>query len=143
MTFKDACNIKNNQTGKPGNVVHLSNLCTEITEVTSKEGAAICRNLGSVNLARHVMVDEAGVASFDFTKLAETVRIAVPMLDRVIDINYYTVPQASSANARMASDWPRHHGPAGCVLPDAAAVPIRLRLSSYRRRFRRRSTTRR
>jgi ribonucleoside-diphosphate reductase alpha chain len=37
MTFKDACNLKNNQTGKPGNVIHLSNLCTEITEVSSHE----------------------------------------------------------------------------------------------------------
>ena len=99
MTFKDACNIKNNQTGKPGNVVHLSNLCTEITEVTSKEETAVC-NLGSVNLAQHVVVDDAGVASFDFAKLAETVRIAVPMLDRVIDINYYPVPQAAKANSR-------------------------------------------
>jgi ribonucleoside-diphosphate reductase alpha chain len=94
MTFKDTCNLKCNQTGKPGNVVHLSNLCTEITEVTSRDETAVC-NLGSINLARHV---ENGV--FDFDKLAETVRVAVPMLDRVIDINFYPVPQAASANAR-------------------------------------------
>jgi ribonucleoside-diphosphate reductase alpha chain len=94
MTFKDACNLKCNQTAKPGNVVHLSNLCTEITEVTSPDETAVC-NLGSINLARHVA---NGV--FDFEKLAETVRIAVPMLDRVIDINYYPVPQAANANAR-------------------------------------------
>lgn len=94
MTFKDACNLKCNQTGQPGNVVHLSNLCTEITEVTSSDETAVC-NLGSINLARHV---SDGV--FDFEKLARTVRNAVPMLDRVIDINYYPVPQAASANAR-------------------------------------------
>jgi ribonucleoside-diphosphate reductase alpha chain len=94
MTFKDACNLKCNQTGKPGNVVHLSNLCTEITEVTSREETAVC-NLGSINLARHVKD-----GAFDFEKLARTVQIAVPMLDRVIDINYYPVPQAASANAR-------------------------------------------
>jgi ribonucleoside-diphosphate reductase alpha chain len=94
MTFKDACNLKCNQAGKSGNVVHLSNLCTEITEVTSREETAVC-NLGSINLARHV-IDGA----FDFDKLAQTVRIAVPMLDRVIDINYYPVPQAANANAR-------------------------------------------
>lgn len=94
MTFKDACNLKCNQAGKPGNVVHLSNLCTEITEVTSREETAVC-NLGSINLARHVT--DGG---FDFEKLAQTVKIAVPMLDRVIDINYYPVPQAASANAR-------------------------------------------
>jgi len=94
MTFKDACNLKCNQTGKPGSVVHLSNLCTEITEVTSRDETAVC-NLGSINLARHVKD-----GAFDFEKLAETVRIAVPMLDRVIDINYYPVPQAASANER-------------------------------------------
>jgi ribonucleoside-diphosphate reductase alpha chain len=94
MTFKDACNLKCNQTGKPGNVVHLSNLCTEITEVTSRDETAVC-NLGSINLARHLKD-----GSFDFEKLAETVRIAVPMLDRVIDINFYPVPQAASANER-------------------------------------------
>ena len=94
MVFKDACNAKCNQTGLPENIVHLSNLCTEITEVTSSDETAVC-NLGSVNLARH-MTD--GV--FDFEKLAATVRHAVPMLDRVIDINYYPVPQASSSNSR-------------------------------------------
>ena len=94
MTFKDACNLKCNQTGKSGNVVHLSNLCTEITEVTSQAETAVC-NLGSINLARHVTN-----GAFDFDKLAQTVTIAVPMLDRVIDINYYPVPQAANANQR-------------------------------------------
>lgn len=94
MTFKDACNEKSNQTGKPGNVIHLSNLCTEITEVTSDAETAVC-NLGSINLSRHV-VD--GI--FDFAKLAHTVRAAIPMLDRVIDINYYPVAKAAQANSR-------------------------------------------
>ncbi len=93
MTFKDTTNLRCNQTGKPGNVVHLSNLCTEITEVTSQEQTAVC-NLGSINLARHVLNGQ-----FDFAKLAATVRLAVPMLDRVIDINYYPVPQASGSNS--------------------------------------------
>jgi ribonucleoside-diphosphate reductase alpha chain len=99
MTFKDATNLKCNQTGKPGNVVHLSNLCTEITEVTSKDQTAVC-NLGSINLARHITMDANGAACFDYVKLAETVRVAVPMLDRVIDINYYPVQQAASSNAK-------------------------------------------
>ncbi|HVW77142.1 MAG TPA: ribonucleoside-diphosphate reductase subunit alpha [Alloacidobacterium sp.] len=94
MTFKDTTNLKCNQTGAPGNVVHLSNLCTEITEVTSSAETAVC-NLGSVNLARHVTNGK-----FDFAKLARTVSTAVPMLDRVIDINYYPVEQAASANNR-------------------------------------------
>ncbi len=94
MTFKDACNIKNNQTGLPQNVVHLSNLCTEITEVTSQEETAVC-NLGSINLARHV-----SEGAFDFEKLAATVRRAVPFLDRVIDINFYPTPSAAASNRR-------------------------------------------
>jgi ribonucleoside-diphosphate reductase alpha chain len=94
MTFKDACNIKCNQTGEPENVVHLSNLCTEITEVTSHGETAVC-NLGSINLGRHLTDGK-----FDFEKLAATVRHAVPMLDRVIDINYYPIPQAAVSNSR-------------------------------------------
>ena len=94
MTFKDACNIKNNQTGLPQNVVHLSNLCTEITEVTSQGETAVC-NLGSINLSRHV-----NDGSFDFEKLAATVRRAVPFLDRVIDINFYPTAAAAASNRR-------------------------------------------
>jgi len=99
MTFKDACNLKNNQTGKPGNVIHLSNLCTEITEVSSQEQTAVC-NLGSINLSRHVSIGASGVPAFDFEKLAHTIRAAIPMLDRVIDINYYPIPQAAKSNAQ-------------------------------------------
>jgi ribonucleoside-diphosphate reductase alpha chain len=99
MTFKDACNLKNNQTLNAGNVIHLSNLCTEITEVSSREQTAVC-NLGSINLARHVSTDDAGISNFDFEKLARTVRAAIPMLDRVIDINYYPIPQAAGSNAQ-------------------------------------------
>jgi ribonucleoside-diphosphate reductase alpha chain len=94
MTFKDACNRKSNQTGLPHNVIHLSNLCTEITEVTSQDETAVC-NLGSVNLARHV-VD----GRFDFDKLAQTVRTAVRFLDRVIDINFYPTSTAAASNSR-------------------------------------------
>jgi ribonucleoside-diphosphate reductase alpha chain len=94
MVFKDACNLKCNQTGAPGNTVHLSNLCTEITEVTSHAETAVC-NLGSINLGRHLTNGQ-----FDFDKLAATVRHAVPMLDRVIDINYYPVSQAAGSNSR-------------------------------------------
>lgn len=94
MTFKDHSNKKSNQTGKPGNVIHLSNLCTEILEVTSNSETAVC-NLGSVNLARHVVNGE-----FDFDKLGRTVRTAVKYLDRVVDINYYPIAQAESSNKK-------------------------------------------
>ncbi len=92
MTFKDASNQKCNQTKVPGNVVHLSNLCTEILEVTSNEETAVC-NLGSVNLSRHVVNGQ-----FDFEKLQKTVKTAVKFLDKVIDINYYPIDQAKGSN---------------------------------------------
>lgn len=92
MTWKDASNLKANQTGRPQNVIHLSNLCTEILEVTSNQETAVC-NLGSVNLARHI-----SNGAFDFEKLARTVRTAVKYLDRVIDINFYPIDTAKDSN---------------------------------------------
>lgn len=94
MTWKDASNQKSNQTGKPQNVIHLSNLCTEILEVTSNGETAVC-NLGSVNLSRYVENGE-----FNFEKLARNVRIAMKYLDRVIDINFYPIPQAEASNKK-------------------------------------------
>ncbi|MBD8870160.1 ribonucleoside-diphosphate reductase subunit alpha [Nocardioides sp. MJB4] len=98
MTFKDAANRTCNQTTDAGGVgapvVHLSNLCTEIIEVSSDAETAVC-NLGSVNLARHV-----GPDGVDWERLRATVRTAVPLLDRVIDINYYPSEQAAASNPR-------------------------------------------
>ncbi|MBX2986450.1 MAG: ribonucleoside-diphosphate reductase subunit alpha [Bdellovibrionaceae bacterium] len=94
MTFKDHSNKKSNQTGKNGNVIHLSNLCTEILEVTSNKETAVC-NLGSVNLGRHIVDGQ-----FDFEKLGRTVRTAVKYLDRVVDINFYPIDTAESSNRR-------------------------------------------
>ncbi len=94
MTFKDAAHRKSNQTAKPGNVIHLSNLCTEIIEVTSKDETAVC-NLGSLNVGRYV--NERG---FDFEKLRSNVRLAVRQLDRVIDLNYYAIPSTADSNNR-------------------------------------------
>jgi ribonucleoside-diphosphate reductase alpha chain len=93
MTFKDASNTKCNQTGSDDRVVHLSNLCTEILEVTNNDETAVC-NLGSINLGR--LVRDGG---FDFDRLAEVVRTAVPFLDRVIDINFYPTDAAATSNA--------------------------------------------
>jgi ribonucleoside-diphosphate reductase alpha chain len=94
MNFKDSSNLKCNQTGQAGNVVHLSNLCTEILEVTSNAETAVC-NLGSVNLAEHVQNGK-----FNFEQLAHTVTHVVPYLDRVIDINHYSIPQAKGSNTK-------------------------------------------
>ena len=94
MTFKDASNRKANQTLKRENVVHLSNLCTEILEVTSKDETAVC-NLGSLNLGHFV-----GEDGFDLERLGEVVRTAVRYLDRVIDINFYPTDAAGYSNSK-------------------------------------------
>ncbi|MGK3993755.1 ribonucleoside-diphosphate reductase subunit alpha [Sorangium sp. So ce1024] len=99
MTFKDKSNRACNQTALPGRTVHLSNLCTEIVEVTSNDEAAVC-NLGSINLARHTAKSAAGAVTFDFDKLARTVRTAVRQLDRVIDLNYYPIASTRRSNLR-------------------------------------------
>ncbi|MDX9874355.1 MAG: ribonucleoside-diphosphate reductase subunit alpha, partial [Spongiibacteraceae bacterium] len=92
ITFKDPCNLRSPQ--QHVGVVHSSNLCTEITLNTSLDEIAVC-NLGSVNLAQHI-VD----GKLDHKKLEKTIRTAVRMLDNVIDINYYSVPQAKNSNMK-------------------------------------------
>ncbi|MEQ1939102.1 ribonucleoside-diphosphate reductase subunit alpha [Mesorhizobium sp. CN5-321] len=92
VTFKDPCNIRSPQCHV--GVVHSSNLCTEITLNTSKDEVAVC-NLGSVNLVNHVI--EKGL---DLDRLAKTVGTAMRMLDNVIDINFYTIPEARRSNLR-------------------------------------------
>jgi len=92
ITFKDACNVRSPQ--QHIGTIHSSNLCTEITLNTSQEEIAVC-NLGSVNLVNHV--NENGL---DEEKLKKTITTAVRMLDNVIDINYYSVPQAENSNLK-------------------------------------------
>jgi ribonucleoside-diphosphate reductase alpha chain len=92
ITFKDPCNLRSPQ--QHVGVVHSSNLCTEITLNTSEEEIAVC-NLGSVNLAQHI-----NDGKLDHAKLERTIRTAVRMLDNVIDINYYSVPQAKNSNMK-------------------------------------------
>ncbi|HTZ94023.1 MAG TPA: ribonucleoside-diphosphate reductase subunit alpha [Streptosporangiaceae bacterium] len=99
MTFKDSSNAKCNQTAQAGHVVHASNLCTEILEVTSDCETAVC-NLGSVNLARHLITGPAGECAVDWAKLRQTVRTALPFLDRVIDAGYYPSEEAAASNPR-------------------------------------------
>ncbi len=115
MTFKDKSNRACNQTAKPGSTVHLSNLCTEILEVTSAGETAVC-NLGSINLARHINAD-----GFDFERLGRTVDIAVRQLDRVIDLNYYPIGTARTSNLRWR--------PVGLGLMGLQDVFFRLRLA--------------
>ena len=121
MTFKDPPTGSATRPGAaPGeHVVHLSNLCTEILEVNSDGETAVC-NLGSINLAAHLTAD-----GIDWDQLRETVRTAVPFLDRVIDINYYPSDAGRRVQPALAAGRPRADGPAGRVLRAAAAVRLR------------------
>ena len=92
ITFKDACNARSPQQHK--GTIHSSNLCTEITLNTSQDEIAVC-NLGSINLVNHV--EQSGLNQ---EKLKNTITTAVRMLDNVIDINYYSVPQAENSNLK-------------------------------------------
>jgi ribonucleoside-diphosphate reductase alpha chain len=92
ITFKDPCNLRSPQ--QHIGVVHSSNLCTEITLNTSAKEIAVC-NLGSINLANHVTP-----TGIDEPHLQRTVTTAMRMLDNVIDINFYTVPEARASNLR-------------------------------------------
>ena len=97
ITFKDACNVRSPQ--QHAGVVHSSNLCTEITLNTSDTEIAVC-NLGSVNLAQHLVEGPDGRKGVDQAKLKRTVSTAMRMLDNVIDINYYAVKKARDSNLR-------------------------------------------
>jgi len=100
ITFKDACNARSPQ--QHVGTVHSSNLCTEITLNTSTTEIAVC-NLGSVNLLAHMKQTGEGSAAtweLDHTKLQQTVRTAMRMLDNVIDINYYAVAKARNSNLK-------------------------------------------
>ena len=92
VTFKDPCNIRSPQ-GHVG-TVHSSNLCTEITLNTNEDEIAVC-NLGSINLPQHVKDGKINVK-----QLKSSVTTAIRMLDNVIDINYYPVPQAENSNKK-------------------------------------------
>jgi ribonucleoside-diphosphate reductase alpha chain len=92
ITFKDPCNIRSPQ-GHIG-TVHSSNLCTEITLNTNKDEIAVC-NLGSINLPQHIQDGKINIE-----QLKSSVKTAIRMLDNVIDINYYPVPQAENSNKK-------------------------------------------
>ena len=93
MCFKDKANARSAQTGALNNVIHSSNLCTEILEVTDSSQTAVC-NLGSINLSSYVTAS----GKFDFEKLKMVTKTATKFLDRVVDRNFYPTTEASSSN---------------------------------------------
>lgn len=114
MLYKDAINRKSNQSNL--GTIRCSNLCTEITEYTSKDEVAVC-NLASVALPKFVSED----GCFDYIQLYEVVRHMTRNLNRVIDRNHYPVPEASRSNMR--------HRPIGLGIQGLADVFIKMKIA--------------
>ncbi|MBK9963315.1 MAG: ribonucleoside-diphosphate reductase subunit alpha [Saprospiraceae bacterium] len=92
ILFKDAANKKSNQ--KNLGTIRSSNLCTEIIEYTAPDEVAVC-NLASISLPKFIQNK-----TFDFKKLEEVTRVITRNLNRIIDINYYPIPEAQNSNFR-------------------------------------------
>ena len=113
MLYKDACNSKSNQ--KNLGTIKSSNLCTEIIEYTAPDEIAVC-NLASLALPRFVNIEEG---TFDHQKLFEVTYVATKNLNRIIDRNYYPIPEARKSNLR--------HRPIGLGVQGLADAFIMLR----------------
>jgi ribonucleoside-diphosphate reductase alpha subunit len=112
LLYKDACNEKSNQ--KNLGTIKSSNLCTEIIEYTAPDEVAVC-NLASIALPRYVTN-----GTFDFQKLFEITQVVTRNLNKVIDGNYYPIPEAEYSNMR--------HRPIGIGVQGLADVFMMLRL---------------
>ncbi len=112
MLYKDACNEKSNQ--KNLGTIKSSNLCTEIVEYTDKDEVAVC-NLASISLPRFVIDGK-----FDHQKLFDITYVVTKNLNKIIDVNYYPVPEAKRSNMR--------HRPIGIGVQGLADAFILMRL---------------
>jgi ribonucleoside-diphosphate reductase alpha chain len=99
ICYKDASNLKSNQQNL--GTIKSSNLCTEIVEYSSSDETAVC-NLASLGLSKFIVErnKEKGTYQFDYEKLYYVVKRVTKNLDRVIDINYYPIPEAKRSNER-------------------------------------------
>lgn len=93
MLYKDACNAKSNQQNL--GTIKCSNLCTEIVQYSSPDEVAVC-NLASVALNKFVKADH----TYDFQQLHDVVQVMTRNCNRIIDVNYYPVPEARRSNMR-------------------------------------------
>jgi len=114
LLYKDPANKKSNQ--KNLGTIKSSNLCTEIIEYSSPDQAAVC-NLASIALPAFVSADSS---SFNFDKLRQVTGSVVKALNKVIDINFYPIPEAKKSNML--------HRPIGLGIQGLADVFARLRL---------------
>lgn len=114
MLYKDACNRKSNQQNL--GTIKCSNLCTEIVEYTSKDEIAVC-NLASIAVNMFVKSDKK---TYDFEKLKTVAKVVTRNLNKIIDINYYPVPEAKNSNMR--------HRPIGIGIQGMADAFILMRM---------------
>jgi ribonucleoside-diphosphate reductase alpha chain len=117
ILYKDAANGKSNQ--KNLGTIKSSNLCTEIMEYTSPDEVAVC-NLASIALPKFVLTGKDGKKYFDHQKLYEVTKVVTRNLNKVIDVNYYPVPEARKSNFR--------HRPVGLGIQGLADAFILLRM---------------
>lgn len=120
MLFKDACNAKSNQ--KNLGTIKSSNLCTEIVEYTSSDEIAVC-NLASLNLSAFVELGDSvkgTQSSYDFKRLYQVTKVVTKNLNKVIDVNFYPVPEAQNSNMR--------HRPIGIGVQGLADAFAKMRL---------------
>ena len=118
--FKDAVNIKNNQ--KNLGTIQSSNLCHEICEYTSRDEIAVC-NLASIPIAKFLEQKDGldRPYTFNYEKLREVVKQVVKNLNKVIDYNYYPVPEAETSN--------RRHHPVGLGISGIADLFAMLKIA--------------
>ncbi len=112
MLYKDSANRKSNQQNL--GTIKSSNLCSEIIEYTSPEECAVC-NLASIALPRYVQNGR-----FDHQKLFEVTQVVTKNLNKIIDLNYYPIPEAQTSNMR--------HRPIGIGVQGLADVFAMLRM---------------
>ncbi|XP_050673835.1 ribonucleoside-diphosphate reductase large subunit [Leptidea sinapis] len=113
MLYKDACNRKSNQ--KNLGTIKCSNLCTEIVEYTSSDEVAVC-NLASIALNMFVKNDK----TYDFDKLKDVTKTITKNLNKIIDVNFYPVPEAKNSNLR--------HRPIGIGVQGLADAFVLMRI---------------
>lgn len=112
MLYKDACNGKSNQQNL--GTIRSSNLCTEVVEYTAPDEVAVC-NLASIALNQFV-----SGGKFDHQRLYEITKVITRNLNKVIDVNYYPVPEAKKSNMR--------HRPIGIGVQGLADAFILMRM---------------
>lgn len=90
---KDHCNRMSNQQNI--GTIKSSNLCGEIIQYSDENEVAVC-NLASICLPMFIEQDK----TFNYEKLSRVAGVIANNLDKIIDINYYPVPEAKTSNLR-------------------------------------------